>query len=178
MAATAPLVALARALDQVGDLLVHVQSDQLEAKTPCSDWTLGQLADHVVAGPAKFADMLRGEQPDWSSGPEHLESGWASAFRASADDLMHLWHGGAAPERSDPDWQTAEFAVHAWDLSRALGRSTSELDPVVAERGLAFMKANLREDIRGEAFGPEQPAPADGDAYDAVAAFAGRTVPA
>jgi uncharacterized protein (TIGR03083 family) len=178
MSETAPLVALARALDQVGELLVHVQSVGLDRPTPCADWTLGQLADHVVAGPRNFAVMMRGEQPDWSAGPEHLESGWASAFRGSADDLMHLWHGGAAPEGSDPDWQIAEFAVHAWDLSRALGRSTSELDPVVAQRGLAFMKANLRDDIRGEAFGPEQPAPADGDAYDAIAAFAGRAVPA
>ncbi len=178
MSGSAPLVALARALDQVGDLLVHVRSDQLDRQTPCSDWTLGQLADHVVAGPAKFAEMLRGEQPDWAAGPPHLEGGWASAFRSSADDLMHLWHRGAAPDGSDPDWQTAEFAVHAWDLARALGRSTKELDPVVAERGLAFMRANLRAEIRGEAFGPEQPAPADGDAYDAIAAFAGRVVPA
>ena len=29
--------------------------------------------------------------------------------------------------------------------------------------------------MRGEAFGPEQPAPAGGDAYDAIAAFAGRS---
>ena len=176
MSGSAPLVALARALDQVGDLLVHVRSDQLDRPTPCSDWTLGQLADHVVAGPAKFATMLRGEQPDWSAGPPHLEGGWASAFRSSADDLMHLWHQGSAPEGSDPDWQTAEFAVHGWDLAHALGRPTKELDPVVAERGLAFMKANLRAEVRGEAFGPEQPAPADGDAYDAIAAYAGRSV--
>ena len=178
MSGSAPLVALARALDQVGDLLVHVRSDLLDRPTPCSEWTLGQLADHVVAGPANFATMLRGEQPDWSAGPPHLDGGWASVFRSSADDLMHLWHQGAAQEGSDPDWQTAEFAVHGWDLAHALGRSTSELDPQVAERGLAFMRANLRAEIRGEVFGPEQPAPADGDAYDAIAAFAGRTVPA
>ena len=72
---------------------------------------------------------------------------------------------------------TAEFAVHTWDLAHALGRSTGELDPAVAEQGLAFMQANLKAEMRGEAFGPEQPAPADGDAYDAIAAFAGRTRP-
>ena len=88
---------------------------------------------------------------------------------------MHLWHQGSAAEGRGPDWQTAEFAVHAWDLAHALGRSTGELDPEVAEQGLAFMKANLRDEMRGEAFGPEQPAPTGGDAYDAIAAFAGRT---
>ncbi len=68
--------------------------------------------------------------------------------------------------------------MHSWDLAHALGRSTGELDPAVAEQGLGFMKANLRAEIRGEAFGPEQPAPAGGDAYDVIAAFAGRTVSA
>ncbi len=173
MSGSAPLTVLARSLDQLGDLLVHVRAEMLDGPTPCSDWTLGQLADHVVAAPAKFAVMVRGEQPDWSAQPPHLDDGWAAAFRSSADDLMHLWH--QAPEDGDPAWQTAEFAVHSWDLAHALGRSTGELDPEVAEQGLAFMKANLRDEMRGEVFGPEQPARTDGDAYDAIAAFAGRT---
>jgi uncharacterized protein (TIGR03086 family) len=175
MSDSAPLIVLARSLDQLGDLLVHVREDKLGGPTPCTDWTLGQLVDHVVAAPAKFAVMVRGEQPDWSASPPHLDDGWAAAFRSSADDLMHLWHQGTASEGSSPDWQTAEFAVHSWDLAHALGRSTGELDPEVAEQGLAFMRANLRDEMRGEVFGPEQPAPTDGDAYDAIAAFAGRT---
>ena len=176
MSASAPLTVLSRSLDQLGDLLVHVNADDLDGPTPCSDWTLGQLVDHVVAAPTKFAVMVRGEQPDWSARPPHLDEGWAAEFRSSADDLMQLWQQGSAPEGSSPDWQTAEFAVHTWDLANALGRSTGDLDPDVAEQGLAFMKANLRDEMRGEVFGPEQPAPTDGDAYDAIAAFAGRTV--
>jgi uncharacterized protein (TIGR03086 family) len=176
MANSTPLTVLANALDQLGDLLVHVSADGLEGPTPCADWTLGQLADHVVAAPGKFAVMLRGEQPDWSASPTHLDEGWASAFRSSADDLMHLWHQAPAEnEGPGPEWQTAEFAVHTWDLAHALGRSTGDLDPEVAEQGLAFMKANLNPEMRGEAFGPEQPAPEDADAYDAIAAFAGRS---
>jgi hypothetical protein len=46
----------------------------------------------------------------------------------------------------------------------------------VAERGLAFMRANLTPDNRGAAFGPEQTAPDDADAYQQIAAFAGRQV--
>lgn len=173
---SASLTVLSRGLDQLGDLLVHVTADGLDRPSPCADWTLGDLADHVVSSPARFATMARGEQPDWSATPEHLERGWAKAFRASAEDLLDLVRG--AEGGMDPDWMTAEFAVHAWDLAHALGRRTDQLDPEVATRGLAFMRANLKEDVRGEAFGPEQPAPADGDAYDEIAAFAGRTVPA
>jgi uncharacterized protein (TIGR03086 family) len=179
MSGTTALAVLSSSLDQLGDLLVHVDGEALDKPTPCSSWTLGDLADHVVAAPGKFAVMARGEQPDWSASPPHLEEGWSTAFRSSADDLMHLLHQAAGDgDGPGPEWQTAEFAVHTWDLARALGRSTDDLDPEVAEQGLAFMKANLKTEMRGEAFGPEQPAPTDGDAYDAIAAFAGRTVSA
>lgn len=176
MSDSASLTVLARSLDQLGDLLEHVPADRLDEPTPCSDWKLADLVDHVVAAPGKFAVMVRGEQPDWSASPPHLDDGWAAAFRSSADDLMQLWgEGPAEGSGPGPDWQTAEFAVHTWDLANALGRSTGELDPEVAEQGLAFMKANLRDEMRGEAFGPERPVPTGGDAYDAIAAFAGRT---
>jgi hypothetical protein len=34
----------------------------------------------------------------------------------------------------------------------------------------------MTEEMRGEAFGPEQPAPTDADAYERIAAFPGRSV--
>jgi len=52
----------------------------------------------------------------------------------------------------------------------------TDLDPDVAERGLAFMQASLNDDNRAPAFHPEQPAPPDADAYTRIAAFAGRKV--
>src|SRR3954452_8888564 len=178
MTSAASINVLSRALDQLGDLLLHVPEDGLERRSPCSEWTLGHLADHIVASPARFATMVRGERPDWSASPEHLTEGWSAAFRSAADDLLHLLHQAGEAGDTDPDWMTAEFAVHTWDLAHGLGRSTGELDAEVAERGLAFMRANLRDEMRGEAFGPEQPAPVSGDAYDAIAAFAGRTASA
>ena len=44
----------------------------------------------------------------------------------------------------------------------------------MAERGLAFMSQGLTSENRGPVFDPEQPAPADADAYARIAAFAGR----
>jgi hypothetical protein len=39
-----------------------------------------------------------------------------------------------------------------------------------------FMSANMTEERRGGAFDPEQPAPDGANAYERIAAFAGRTV--
>ena len=70
----------------------------------------------------------------------------------------------------------AELAVHSYDLAVSLGRATADLDPEVAEVGLAFMSASMTDDMRGSAFGPQQPAPDTADAYERIAAFAGRVI--
>lgn len=171
------LAVLARGLDQAVTLLDSVTDDDLAAPTPCRDWTTGDLVDHLVAAPASFARVVRGEKVDWSTPPAHIGDDRAEAFRSSADELLDAWRGpGVDDAPSGPDWQTAEVAVHTYDLAVALGRSTTALDPEVAERGLAFMRANLSADRRGAAFAPEQDAPAGADPYQQIAAFAGRAV--
>ena len=170
------VVVLSRALDQTGDLLAAVHEDQLGDPTPCGDWDVATLVGHLVATPGTFLMMMHGEQPDWSAPPVRATSGWAAEFRTAADDLLHAWHQqGDEAEPSQVDMQTAELAVHGWDLSRAIGH-TGSLDPEIAERGHALMSRELTPERRGSAFGPEQPVPADATPYDRLAAFAGRTV--
>ena len=167
---------LRRGLDQLAGLLDELPGGRSSDPTPCAQWNLQELVDHIVAAPARFARMARGEAVDWSatpsSGPEP-----AARFRSNAHDLLDAVSKGAAGGGSvAADWQTAEIAVHTWDLATALGRSTGDLDPAVAERGLAFMRGNLTAANRGPAFGPEQAAPEGADAYQRIAAFAGRSV--
>jgi uncharacterized protein (TIGR03086 family) len=170
---------LSRGLDQATSLLDAVRDDHLSAPTPCHDWSTAALVDHLVAAPANFARMMRGEEVDWSAPPPSVGSERSDVFRAGADDLLATWRGQADGEGSmPPEWQTAEIAVHSYDLATAIGRPTSELDPEVAERALAFMQASLTPENRGDVFRPEQPAPEDADVYERLAAFAGRTVTA
>jgi uncharacterized protein (TIGR03086 family) len=167
---------LSHALDQTGDVLAEVRRADLDRPTPCADWTVQQLVDHLVATPGRFLQMMNGEQPDWETPPPRVSQDWAGAFRVSADNLIHAWHGRPDAETGSADWQSAELATHTWDLARAIGRSTDDLDAEVAERGLAFMRENLTADNRSAAFGPEQQAPEGASAYDRIAAFAGRAV--
>jgi uncharacterized protein (TIGR03086 family) len=174
MTAVDSIQVLSRALDQTGDVMARVRADQLGAPTPCSDWDVATLIGHLLADTHNFRKALAGDQPDFSAAPEPVRDDWTSAFRSAADDLLHTWHqqpGGDAT--TDPDWHTAEFAVHTWDLATAIGVPASDLDPEVAERGLAFLQANLTADRRTPAFGPEQE-PAGAGAYERLAAFAGR----
>ena len=169
--------ALSHALDQTGDVLAQVHRDHLDRPTPCPEWDVQRLIDHLVVTPGRFLTMMRGQQPDWSAEPPHVDEDWAGAFRSAGDDLLHAWHQLGEDDTSvNADWQMAELAVHTWDL--AIGRRTDDLDQEVAERGLGFMQASLTDENRGHAFGPEQQPGEDATAYDRIAAFAGRKVPA
>ncbi len=170
---TEPIVTLSRALDQAGDVLAAVHAGDLDKPTPCGDWTVRDLADHLASGPARFLQMARGEEVDWAATPQLPDGAWATTFRSAADDLIHPWHGVTTEETAGAGWQTAEMAVHTWDLSTALGRS-EPLDDEVAEAGLAFMKASLTEDNRGSVFAPAVSVHDDASPYDRLAAFAGR----
>lgn len=167
---------LARALDQAADVLDQIHRDLLSRPTPCADWDVAALADHLVGGPRRFLARMRGEEIDWSAPPEHIAEEWGPAFRVAADDLIHYWHEHADEATTSADWQTAEMAVHTWDLATAIGFPLDRLDPEVATRGLEFVRANLTADRRAPAFGPEQQAPADAGPYEQIAAYAGRSV--
>ena len=171
------LTVLTRALDQATALLGAVGDQDLTGPTPCQEWTTAQLVDHLVQTPATFARMLRGEDVDWSAPTPHVGDDRAEVFRAGADELMGVWRDlGDADAPVSPDWQTAEISVHTYDLATAIAHPTGDLDPEVAERGLALMQANLTPENRGPVFEPEQPAPGGADPYQRLAAFAGRTV--
>ena len=167
---------LSRALDQTSDLLDHVGPDVLDRPTPCTEWDVSTLTDHVINDPRQFLLMVRGEQPDWTAPTPHVTQAWSSTFRAVADDLVKAWRDLGDDPPLPPAMAFAEFAVHDWDLATALGLPLDGLDPEVAELGLEFMQANLKPEMRTGAFGPEQPAPPDAGPYDRIAAFAGRRV--
>ncbi|GAA3524924.1 hypothetical protein AFL01nite_14410 [Aeromicrobium flavum] len=162
------------ALDQTHALLKGVPADAWDAPTPCSDWSARQLADHLVNLPAQFATMAKGEQVDWSAPTPHHDDA-AGTFRRHADDLLAALeaHEGSVPE----GMMAGEFAIHGWDLASALGHDRSGFDPEVAETGYAFMSQALADEQRGQAFAPAKPAPDGADAYERLAAFAGREVP-
>jgi uncharacterized protein (TIGR03086 family) len=171
------LTVLRRALDQLSDLLADVRPEASGDPTPCTEWTVQDLVDHVVAAPTRLARMLRGEPIDWSAPTPPAGEDSAATFRANADDLLSAWrdHDGPADD-AGLDWQLAELAVHTWDLATAVHVPTSSLDPQVAERGFAFMGSSLTPANRAPAFGPQQPVLEGADTYERIAAFAGRSV--
>lgn len=170
------ILALQRALTQAADLLDAVTAEDLGKPTPCEEWTVRQLANHLIAAPRVFVTMLQGSPPGWD-GREDYDERLGEELRTRGNALVNLWRAVAGETAADPDWQATEVATHTWDLATALGRSTDGLDQSVAQRAVVTMDRVLGPVRKGRAFRDARQAPAGSDAYTHLAAYAGRQVP-
>ena len=119
---------LTTAVFQLESLISSISADDEDTPTPCSEWVVRDLIDHVVHTTAGLTQMVKGQEVDWSAPVVHHDDS-LSEFRQRGADLL-----GAADD-DQLGLPAAELAVHTWDLATALGRSTDDLDPAVAEIG-------------------------------------------
>lgn len=173
-----------RAQDVFASVLANVRSDQLGAPTPCSEWTVGDLIEHVVSGNERVGQWAGGHEP-----PPARPDGLAEAHRAAASAAQEVFAGPAAmttmfelPFGQVPGgvfigMRSTDVLVHAWDLAAATGQPT-DLDPALAAQLLSAARGRVQPDFRGpgKPFGAEQPCPPGRPPADQLAAFLGRKV--
>lgn len=175
------LVAHQRAQDTFAHVLVNVTSDQLSSPTPCPEWDVKALIDHVIAGNQRVVERAGGES---SPLPEDLVIAYRSSAKAAqitfaepqALTRSYRLPIGEVPGTAFIELRTSDLLVHAWDLAIATGQAT-DLDPELAEYVLAFSTQMMsRPGLRGggRPFGGEQPCGDERPAADRVAAFLGR----
>lgn len=169
------VLALQRALTQAADLLDVVTAADLTRPTPCAEWDVRKLANHLIAQPRIFVTMLQGSPPGWNGREDYAEH-LGDELRTRGNVLVNLWRQ-IDDAMLVPDWHAAEIATHTWDLAVALGRTTESLDQSVAQRAVITMDRVLGPVRKGRAFADATAAPAGSDAYGHLAAYAGRTVP-
>jgi uncharacterized protein (TIGR03086 family) len=179
-----PLATLCRSVEQAGDVIAGVAGDQWGMHTPCHEWNVSQLVDHVIQSARNGEIRATGGSPDWTATPPHADNA-AAEFQGAATALITAWRRadldgtvdmpgmGELPKRFPVDQLTAELAVHTWDLARATGQSTA-LDAQVGEAALGWAQGALRPQMRGQAFGPEVSIDPSAPLYDRLAAFFGR----
>jgi uncharacterized protein (TIGR03083 family) len=170
------VLALQRALTQAADLLDQVTAGDLGLPTPCADWDVRDLANHLIAVPRIFVTQLQGSPPGWN-GREDYSVNLGQELRTRGNALVNLWREVGEDVVLDPDWQAAEIAVHTWDLVTALGRPSDDLDEALAQRSVITMDRILGPIRKGRAFKDARQAPPGSNAYEHLAAYAGRSVP-
>jgi uncharacterized protein (TIGR03086 family) len=177
-----------RAYAAAGRLVSGVRREQLDRPTPCDDWDVRALVNHMIVGHFYFAGALRGESMDpTAEPPDFAADDPAAAFDQASKTLLETWREAGAMERTVETMAgpmpgqmlfgmlVVENLVHGWDLARATGRS-EDLEPELAGQMLAMVRQANMPRGAGAPFQPEQPAPANAGPAQQLAAYLGRKV--
>ena len=175
------------------DIVDGLSADQLTAPTPCANFTVSGVLDHMMGGAAAFVPTFLGEEPSESamgsskSAPSPGEVP-AAEFRSAMTGLLDSVSAPGAMERMIdapfgrvPGSVFARFVafdglIHGWDLSTATGRTYEPPADVVAAVS-AFAHEALGPDMRdGDTFAAEATAPAGSGELVRLVAFSGRSV--
>jgi uncharacterized protein (TIGR03086 family) len=184
----APLVGqLGRAFDAVAGLIGNIRDDQWSAPTPCTDWTVRQVVNHLIGMNRVFAALLAGQPPPPRPPADHVEDDPVGAYRDSAAALQaafgrsgvleRAYHGplGTATGAERLQIRLYDLLAHGWDVAQATGQPASLPDDL-AEQSLAFARTQLTEQARPGRFGPAQIVAEQATAIERLAAFLGRPV--
>lgn len=176
---------LRRALDRTAAVVAAVSEDQLGLPTPCPDFDVRGLVNHLVAGNLMFAAVANGDQLDLSVFDEdNLDDDPAAAYRRSAQATLAAWQRpgaldenlafGNMPGDTVIRLHLTEELTHGWDLARATGQDAM-MDPHLAEIALEAMRKVPPDLVRGaQNFGPEVACDAGAPPHERLVAFLGR----
>jgi uncharacterized protein (TIGR03086 family) len=177
---------LAQAGEGTSKIVEQIAPEQLGNDTPCSEWDVRGVLNHLVGENYMFATLLAGKAlPDTSAGlPDFVGDDPAGAYAKSLTATLDAWRKPGAQEQTIalPMGPTpASFAlglhfmdtlVHGWDLARGTDQD-APLDTGLATACLEIVGAMLHHG-RPPVFGPEVTAAADASAGDRLVALLGR----
>jgi uncharacterized protein (TIGR03086 family) len=183
MAATPSLELLERALDQAGTIVSRIRPDQASMSTPCAEFDVRALVNHLVFDMQTFAFNIGGGEHG-SPDDDLIGSDWSDAYATARVALEDAWRAkgvegtvktrrGELPATWAVGQHLADLSVHAWDLATATHQST-KLDAEVARVSLDWAHGALKPEYRGKAFGPEVEVPENAPIYERLAGFFGR----
>ncbi|MEU8877957.1 TIGR03086 family metal-binding protein [Streptomyces javensis] len=177
------------ALDLFTERVHAIRPDQWDDPTPCTEWTVRDLVNHLAVEQMWVPPLVRegasvGDQSDALEGDllgddpvatwDVVATAARDAFRepGALDRMVDLSYG-ESPATHYCAQMTADAAVHAWDLARAIGADERIPKPLVdfSVREVAPYAVDLEES--GLFAAPVEP-PAGADAQTRLLALLGR----
>ncbi|GGQ33087.1 TIGR03086 family metal-binding protein [Streptosporangium pseudovulgare] len=177
-----------RALDAFGALVHRIGPGQWRLPTPCVDWDVRTLVDHVVREnrwvPLLLAGRTVGEVGDALDGDmlgddalKSFDTSATAAVQAVFEDgaltrVAHLSFGDV-PGGEYVAELFADVLIHTWDLARAVG-ADERLDPELVDVCAAWFADAEKGYRQAGVIGEQRPTPAGTDAQTRLLAAWGR----
>lgn len=186
------LLLLRRVVDQTTQVVNNIRPDQLADPTPCSEWTVRDLINHITGGGTMFAvSAEQGSVPDEQMaqfmGGDNLGDDYKGAWLAASNRALAAFGVPGVMEKlvtlpfgEMPAGVALNIAVfdvttHAADLARATGQVIDDTD--LLETALGIGKQMIGPDLRQPGvFDAEEALAADAPPADRLLAFAGRHI--
>ena len=178
-----------RAMESFGARVAAIRDDQWDASTPCSEWNVRVLVNHLVNEnrwvPPLFAGSTIAEVGDRFDG-DLLGDDPKAAWESSAKEAVAAVSGEGAMERtvhlSFGDAPASEYVlqmfadllVHGWDLARAID-ADERLDPELVDACASWFQAREELYRSDGAVGPRPEVADRADAQTRLLAAFGRT---
>jgi uncharacterized protein (TIGR03086 family) len=177
-----------RALDATGRIVAAIPADRWQAATPCPEWDVRGLVNHLVSGNLWAAELGAGATIEGVGGRldgDRLGADPVAAYAASASAASDVFHRpgtldapcavsyGPVPGSAYAGHRFIDVLVHGWDLATATGQdATLDDDLIEACRQIAEPQAEL---LRASgAFAREVAVPPDATAQARLLALLGR----
>ncbi|MFG1619586.1 TIGR03086 family metal-binding protein [Nonomuraea wenchangensis] len=165
------------AAQRTADLVTSVPEEELGRPTPCSEFDVRGLVNHMEWAVSLFESVAGGggfpPQKDYTGDfPERAER------MLIAWDKPESWEGvseamGGLPRTVIAHMALTDLVAHGWDLSRATGRGY-EVEEATAARLLAFARDMAPIGRARGAFGEEVAVPQDAPALERFLGLIGR----
>lgn len=175
--------------DALAALIRGTSDAQLADPTPCPDYCVGDLCDHIGGLALAFTLAARKEEipggGQASGDASRLEEGWRERIATQLDELAAAWTEPAAYdgltmagpiEMPGPVAALValdEVTVHAWDLAASTGQSY-DADPAAVEACAGFVAGFSDAPRDGQLYGPVVEVPWDAPALDRLLGATGR----
>jgi len=183
-----PIEQLSYILPTLTAVVDRIEPGQLGDATPCANFSVRDVLDHMMVGGGTFAYVFRGEDPPEVTAPDVGDRVPVAEFRKAMDDLLAAVKSPGAMERTInapfgevPGSVFASFVafdglIHGWDLATST-KQNYQVPPAVISSVDEFARNALGPDMRdGDTFKDETPVPEGADQLERLVAFSGRSL--
>ena len=152
-------------------------ADDLDAATPCPEWRVRDLMNHMLDTQRYFAGAARGEDatPPAPTPPSLLTDDPTADFDRGSAEVMDAYAPDGVVERMGPALGIAfsDQLLHGWDLARATKQDATMPDALA---GAAYdcIHGRFTEEQCNGVFGPEIPVGDDATPQLRLLAYMGR----